>query len=502
MKAVKIADRDNVAVVTGKTLKGERIDGTEISALCDIPQGHKIALENLKKGDAVIRYDVVLGYMLEDIKAGGWINELNLALPSSPDVSSLKAGGKGTFVSELPNRRTWMGYDNGPALPAGSRNILGIITSVQCVAGVVRNAADRIKKELLPKYPNVDDVSAVIHPYGCGVAINADDAEIPIRSVRNLAHHPNFGGQILAVGLGCEKLTMDRILEPDEINDENVIILQDCRGYEEMMDCILKAAERKLEVLNKRKRTELPLSRLRIGAQCGGSDAFSGISANPTIGYAFDLLASGGATVLFSEVTEVRDGVHLLAERCVDENAVEKLKKEISWYDDYLAKSHVDRSANPTPGNKKGGLSNIVEKAMGSIAKSGSSPIVQVIGPGEVPRCSGLVFAATPASDIVCGPSQLASGIVLQLFSTGRGTPYGLREIPVYKICTQHSMKQMWPDIFDMDAGFVVTGERTIREMGEELYAEILDTVSGRKTAAEKLRLYNDILVFNPAPIT
>jgi len=502
MKAVKISEQDNVAVVTSQVKAGEVLDGTSIVALSDIPQGHKIALYDLKKGDQVVRYGVVLGYMLEDIKAGAWINEFNLELPTSPSVASLKPGNKGDVAKDLPERRTWLGYDNGPDLPAGSRNLLGIITSVQCVAGVVRNAVDRIRREILPEYPNVDDVVAVVHPYGCGVAIKADDANIPIRSVRNVAHHPNFGGQILAVGLGCEKLTMDMILTPEENNSDNVIILQDCKGYEAMMDAIMGAARRKLEVLNRRKRVELPLSKLRVGAQCGGSDAFSGISANPTIGYAFDLLAAGGATVMFSEVTEVRDGVHFLAERCSDEKMVEKLKYEISWYDEYLSKNHVDRSANPTPGNKKGGLSNIVEKAMGSIAKSGKSPIVEVIGPGETPKCQGLVFAATPASDIVCGPSQLCSGIVMQLFSTGRGTPYGLQEIPVFKICTQHSMKSQWPDLFDLDAGYVVTGEKTLAEMGTELYNRILDVVSGERTAAEKYGLYNDLIVFNPAPIT
>lgn len=503
MKVVKISEKDNVAVVVAPTKAGDVIEGMALTALCDIPQGHKIALKDLKKGDPVIRYGVLLGYMLEDIKAGAWINEHNLELPSSPEVSSLVAGQQGTVLKDLPQRRTWMGYDNGPDLPAGSRNILGITMSVQCVAGVVRNVVEIIKRDILPSYPNVDDVMAVTHPYGCGVAIAADEAFIPIRGVRNLIHHPNFGGQILCVGLGCEKLQMDMILTPEENNSENVIILQECKGYQEMIDRICEMAKKKLAVLNQRKRVELPLEKLRIGAQCGGSDAFSGISANPTIGYALDLLAAGGAQTLFSEVTEVRDGVHYIADRCQDEKTVEKLKSEISWYDKYLERSHVDRSANPTPGNKKGGLSNIVEKAMGSIAKSGHSPIVEVVGPGELPKCHGMIFAATPASDIVCGPSQLASGIVMQLFSTGRGTTYGLQEIPVYKICTQHSMKQQWDDLFDMDAGYVVTGEKTIAEMGHVLYNDILDVVSGiKKTTAEKYCLYNDFLVFNPAPIT
>ncbi|MBQ5364819.1 MAG: UxaA family hydrolase, partial [Spirochaetales bacterium] len=235
MRAVRISDLDNVAVVVAPASKGEILEGTSIKALCDIPQGHKIALRPIKKGEEVVRYGAVLGYMKEDIEAGGWINEFNLELPSSPAVADLVEGSKGRVPTELPERRTWMGFDNGPGLPAGSRNILGIITSVQCVAGVVRNAVDKIRREILPEYPNVDDVVAVVHPYGCGVAIKADNAEIPIRSVRNLAHHPNFGGQIMAVGLGCEKLTMDMILTPEENKPENVIILQECHGYEDMI---------------------------------------------------------------------------------------------------------------------------------------------------------------------------------------------------------------------------------------------------------------------------
>jgi galactarate dehydratase len=247
-------------------------------------------------------------------------------------------------------------------------------------------------------------------------------------------------------------------------------MLQDHSGFVAMMDALMQMADSKLKKLNERKRTTLPLSKLCIGMQCGGSDAFSGITANPAAGHASDLLVSGGATVMFSEVTEVRDGVHLLAKRCTSKEAVDKLVAEIGWYDQYLAKGSVDRSANPTPGNKKGGLSNIVEKAMGSIVKSGKAPIVEVIGPGELPTKRGLIFAATPASDIVCGPSQLASGITLQVFMTGRGTPYGLAEAPVIKVCSRNVMKQMWQDLIDLDAGGIATGEETVQEVGERLF--------------------------------
>jgi galactarate dehydratase len=265
----------------------------------------------------------------------------------------------------------------------------------------------------------------------------------------------------------------------------------------------MSMAEKKLQKLNRRCRTELPLSRLCVGMQCGGSDSFSGITSNPSTGYASDLLVSAGATVLFSEVTEVRDGVHLIAARCIDEKAAKKLAEEMRWYDGYLEAGGVDRNANPAPGNKKGGLANIVEKAMGSIAKSGSTPVVEVLSPGERPVKKGLIFAATPASDIVCGPEQLASGIVLQVFMTGRGTPYGLAAVPVIKVSSRTFLKELWHDLIDINAGTIVEGKETIEEVGLRLFNMIIDTASGRyRPWAEQYKLHNDLAVFNPAPIT
>ena len=326
---------------------------------------------------------------------------------------------------------------------------------------------------------------------------------MPIRALRNLSKHPNFGGQLMVVGLGCEKFTVEMLCEEADITPENVIILQEKKGFDDMVNALMEMADKKLAILNERKRQTLPLSDLLIGMQCGGSDAFSGVTANPSAGYASDMLVKGGATVMFSEVTEVRDGVYLLAERCVNEEVGKKLAAEMKWYDNYLAEGEVDRSANPTPGNKKGGLANIVEKAMGSIAKSGTSPIVEVLSPAEKPSKKGLIYAATPASDIVCGPCQLASGIGLQVFMTGRGTPYGLAIAPVIKVCSRNEMKEQWPDLIDINAGPVATGEATIADIGTQLFMEIIDVASGRKKSfAEKYKLHNDLCIFNPAPIT
>ena len=307
----------------------------------------------------------------------------------------------------------------------------------------------------------------------------------------------------MVVGLGCEKLTYDRVLPPEDITPENVLTLQDYAGHDAMMNAIMEMAEKKLQKLNQRHREELPLSDLLIGMQCGGSDAFSGISANPSAGYAADMLVRGGATVMFSEVTEVRDGVHMLAARCPDAHTRDRLAEEMKWYDDYLANGGVGRDANPTPGNKAGGLANIVEKAMGSIAKSGTSQIVEVLSPAEKPTKHGLIYAATPASDIVCGPSQVASGIGLQVFMTGRGTPYGLDISPVIKVCSRNEMKNHWFDLIDISAGAVATGEATIADVGQEIFDMILDVASGiREPFSDQHGFHNDMCIFNPAPIT
>ncbi|MCH4170802.1 MAG: UxaA family hydrolase [Lactobacillus sp.] len=498
---VKMRDRDNVAIALHDIKAGTAIEGG-ITANHDIPQAHKIALIPIPKGESVIRYGVVLGYAKEDILAGDWINEDSLNLPASPDLNELEYGIDIHEKLPEPSVRTFMGYDNPDSEYAGTRNILGIQTTVQCVVGILNVAVQQMKTELLPKYPNVDDIVVISHAYGCGVAIDAPEAKIPIRAVKNIMKNPNFGGQLMVVGLGCEKLTPDKVMDPDDINDDNFILLQDHHGFENILKAIKTMAEKKLKILNQRQRVELPLSKLSVGMQCGGSDAFSGVTANPAAGYASDMLVNAGATVMFSEVTEVRDGVPFIAHRVLDKPNCDKLAKEMSWYDNYLKEGGVDRSANPTPGNRAGGLSTIVEKSMGSIAKSGAAPIAQVVSAGEIPSRHGLIFNATPASDFVCGTMQLASGMGVEVFMTGRGTPYNLAAAPVIKVCSRTDLKEFWQDLIDINAGSIATGEKSVADVGQEIFDEIIAVASGVQPTAEKLGLFNDICIFNPAPIT
>jgi galactarate dehydratase len=414
--------------------------------------------------------------------------------------------------------RTFQGYRNADG-SVGTRNLLAISTTVQCVAGVLDAALERIRRELLPKYPNVDGVVGLEHSYGCGVAIEAPGAEIPIRTLRHLARNPNFGGEVMLLSLGCEKLQPERLLPPGSIELRGSTVadrgtsgasfghvrLQDEAhvGFGAMMGAILAQAESHLERLNRRRRETVPASELVVGMQCGGSDAFSGVTANPAVGFCTDLLVRAGATVMFSETTEVRDAVEQLTARAATPEVAQRIVEEMAWYDAYLARGAVDRSANTTPGNKAGGLSNIVEKAMGSIVKSGSVPIDGVLSPGEhLNGRRGLFYAATPASDFICGTLQLASGMNLHVFTTGRGTPYGLAECPVVKVATQSQLARRWHDLMDLDAGAIANGTSTIDAMGWALFEKLLAVASGERTWAERHGLANQLVLFNPAPVT
>jgi len=380
---------------------------------------------------------------------------------------------------------------------------------VQCVAPTVEFAVKRIRAEILPRYPNVGGVIALTHNYGCGIAIDAPGAEIPIRTLRNLCLNPNLGGSAMVVSLGCEKLQPTRLLSTNGLpiltSAPSVIRMQDeqYHSFGDMVSAIMEMAEKRLAELDRRSRTARAASDLVVGLQCGGSDAFSGVTANPAVGYAADLLVRAGATVMFSEVTEVRDAAHLLTARAADEHVARDLIRELSWYDSYLDRGGADRSANPTPGNKAGGLSNVVEKALGSIAKAGTSAIAGVFGPGERATRKGLVFAATPASDFICGTLQLAAAMNVHVFTTGRGTPYGLAMAPVIKVSSRSALSERWSDLIDIDAGIIATGRASIEEVGTKIFQSILDVASGRqKTCADRLQLHNDLALFNPAPVT
>jgi len=511
---IRMHASDNVAIVAND---GGLPAGTVLPqglVLRDkVPQGHKVALVDLPAHSPVLRYGIPIGHARQDIAAGSWVHEGLLHMPDARELDHLPMATAKPAPLPALEGYTFEGFRNADG-SVGTRNILAITTTVQCVSGVLDFAVKRIQQELLPLFPNVDDVVGLEHTYGCGVAIDAEGAEIPIRTLRNISLNPNFGGEVMVVSLGCEKLQPERLMPPGTIPITDtrgeaaaldVVCLQDEAhvGFMAMIESIMASAKQHLTRLNARQRETVPASELVVGVQCGGSDAFSGVTANPAVGFCTDLLVRAGASVMFSEVTEVRDGIDQLTSRASSPEVAQAMVREMAWYDAYLARGRVDRSANTTPGNKKGGLSNIVEKAMGSIVKSGSAPISGVLAPGEKLRQKGLIYAATPASDFICGTLQLAAGMNLHVFTTGRGTPYGLAEVPVIKVATRSDLARRWHDLMDVNAGKIADGTASIEDVGWELFHLMLDVASGRKkTWAEQWQLHNALVLFNPAPIT
>lgn len=505
---IRVHPDDNVAVVVnqGGLRAGARI-ACGLGLREDVPEAHKVALADFAPGASIVRYGAVIGYAKQAIARGSWVREELIDPPQAPPLEDCPLATVPSSPLSALEGFTFDGYRNADG-SVGTKNILGIGTTVQCAVPTVQYAVGRIKAELLPDCPNVDDVVAIAHHYGCGIAIDAPGAEVPIRTLRNLSLNPNFGGELLMVSLGCEKLQPQRIIGESALkvldDGDSVAVLQDAQqGFGEMVGHIMQLAERKLKRLNQRRRVPCPAAELVVGLQCGGSDAFSGVTANPAVGFAADLLVRAGATVMFSEVTEVRDAAHLITARAATPEIARAFLREMAWYDEYLRAGGADRAANPTPGNKRGGLSNIVEKAMGSVAKSGSTALMGVAGPGERVTQKGLVFAATPASDFICGTLQLAAGMNMHVFTTGRGTPYGLAAAPVIKVATNSGLAKRWPDLIDVDAGRIASGEATVEDVGWEIFRLILDVASGRKrTWADHWGLHNDLVLFNPGPVT
>ena len=506
MKIFKVDPSDNVAVVTATTgyFNHSSGDSNQNEVRSMIPFGEKVALKRISKGEAVIRYGAEIGRASSTIDEGQHVRGKDIELPKLVNVETLAAEWKPTTRMAGPDTiskestLTFEGYRNADGT-AATRNFLAILPTVECVSGIVKQAVRIISQEMLPQYPNVDGVVYLDHVYG-RVAIESTNSEIPIRTIQNLSKNPNFGGQLMMVGLGCEKLRRNMM----SLGDHSFINLQDEResGFQNMLTEILAQAQVHLEKLNNRVRETCPVSLLTVGLQCGGSDSLSGLTANPLLGRLTDTLVAHGASVIFSETTEIRDAAGQLFRRIVDPEVAAKLSKELRWYEDYLCQHGVDHSANTTPGNKAGGISNIVEKAMGSVTKSGSSNIVDVLGPGEKLYRPGLNFLSGPASDFVSGTLQFAAGATLHIFTTGRGSPYSIDGFPTVKVSSNTGLYNKWSDLIDFDAGRLISSPATQDECDESFLSLVLDCASGNHTAAEKLGISNSIVLFNPAAIT
>jgi galactarate dehydratase len=508
-QVIRVNAADNVVVAAGAEglKKDDYIASEGVTVLEAVPRAHKVAVRDIPAHQPVIRYGIVVGLAKDTIKKGAWVQEHMLNIPPAPALDDIAKMAVSTFQPLEPlDGYTFQGYRNSDGM-VGIRNILAISTTVFCVDGVLDVAIERIRKELMPKYSHVDDVVAIKHDFGCGIPMNSPDIDIPVKNLRNLILNPNFGEEVLLVALGCEKNQPDLVFPQNssfefQKKGPYVVMLQDAKftSFDSMVQAIVDEAEIRLRRLDARRRVTCPASDLVIGMQCGGSDAFSGMTCNPALGFASDLVIRAGGTTMYSEMSEVRDRVDLMAAKAASKEVIRDLVDVMKWNDDYLAKSKVERTANSTPGNKAGGLNNIAEKSMGTVIKSGSAPMVGVIKPGERMAVDkkGLYFCATPAIDHYLTSLQMAAGCTMHVFTTGRGTPYGLREMPVVKVSSRTELYNGWNDFIDVDAGPIVTGEKSIEDVGWELFKCYLDVASGQKTKSEMRGIYNRMVLFNP----
>lgn len=492
---------DDVAVVTGDvpadtelTVAGARIVATE-----QVPAGHKVALRSLAAGDAVRKYGEVIGHATAPIAAGQHVHVDNLGY--QPPQSTHQLPPSRPAPARPAADRTFDGFrrSNGKV---GTRNMIGLLTTVNCSASVSRFIAMEVEKQgLLDAYPNIDGIVALTHTSGCAMPTGGDGFELLRRTLLGYARHPNFGG-LLFLSLGCETNELQGLMEDPRFEvtvPHRALVIQDEGGTRETVRAGLDAITELLPQIAAVKRETVPASELTVAMECGGSDGFSGIAANPVVGRASDRVVWQGGTAAFAETPEIYGAEHLLAARARDPRVAERLFDRIAWWERYAEENGGSMDSNPAPGNKAGGITTILEKSLGAIAKGGSTDLMEVVEYAEPMRGPGLVFMDTPGYDPVSVTGLVAGGAQVVCFTTGRGSVFGCKPVPSIKVASNTSVFRRMGDDMDVNAGRVVDGDATVEEVGDELFELILEVASGRKPLSEELGIGQD--EFAPWPL-
>ncbi|MCP2073159.1 UNVERIFIED_ORG: altronate hydrolase [Pseudomonas lini] len=478
---------DDVAVARGDIAQGQQLsaDGIVLVARQPIPSGHKIALRRVLAGQRVLKYGQTIGQATRDIEPGDYVHVHNLDMPTTNAEHSVR----NIYAPTVPSTTaaTFEGFvrDDGRV---GTRNYIGVISSVNCSATVCKHIANAFSSGRLKDFPNVDGVVAITHGSGCGMGAKGEGIDILKRTLRGYADHPNFAGIVL-IGLGCEVNQLVPLME--ELGDRPAplkasLIIQDAGGTRETVQRGIAHIEQMLPIINDLQRTVVAASHLSVGLQCGGSDGYSGISANPALGAAVDLLVRNGGTAILSETPEIYGAEHLLTARAASADISAKLMQRIRWWEAYVHHNDGDMNNNPSPGNKAGGITTILEKSLGAVAKAGASGLMGVYQYAETVDAKGLVFMDTPGYDPVSATGQVAGGANLICFTTGRGSTYGCKPTPSLKIATNTRLFQRMELDMDFNAGGIVDGLESVAEAGERLFRLMLDTASGRRTCSEE----------------
>lgn len=479
---IRLNATDNVVVARVDLLPG--IDVEKVTCIETIPAGHKVATESIAAGSAIRKYNQIIGFAIDDIKPGAHVHVQNVAMRDfERDYAYCEETRQTAYVSD---RGTFQGYvrRNGSV---GTRNYIGILTSVNCSATVARYIADAIRGEDLDGYENVDGVVALVHGSGCGMADTGEGYANLQRTLWGYARHPNFAG-ILMVGLGCEVNQIDFLLEAYGIERGplfQTMTIQDSGGTRRSVEHGSALVREMLPEANKARREMVSAEHLTLALQCGGSDAYSGISANPSLGAAVDLLVRHGGTAILSETPEIYGAEHLLTRRAVSREVGEKLIERIRWWEAYTERNGGEMNNNPSPGNKAGGLTTILEKSLGAAAKGGTTNLCGVYNYAEPIRDKGFVFMDSPGYDPCSITGQVASGANIVCFTTGRGSVYGCKPAPSLKLATNTAMFERMDEDMDINCGAVVDSGKAIGDVGADIFQRLLEVASGEPTKSE-----------------
>jgi altronate hydrolase len=475
---------DDVVIACKEIATGTRLDEYGVIARNDIAPGHKIALRDISEGQAVRRYSQIIGFASRSILAGEHVHVHNLKMDTFQRDYAFCADARPTSYVRL--NATFQGIVR-PDGRVATRNYIGVLTTVNCSATVARKIAEAFSGEALGAYPNVDGVVAITHTTGCGMDIDGEGMEVLRRTLSGYARHVNFCG-ILVIGLGCEVNQAEDLFSTENIANGPLVYSMTIQESGGTVAAVRRGIERIKEMLplaNKATRETVSAANLIVGLQCGGSDSYSGITANPALGAAVDLLVSNGGTAILSETPEIYGAEHLLTRRAVTPEIGEKLVARIRWWEEYTEREHGEMNNNPSPGNKAGGLTTILEKSLGAVAKGGTTNLVDVVKYAEPVRAKGLVFMDTPGYDPVSATGQVAGGANLICFTTGRGSVYGCKPAPSVKLATNTRLYRQMTDDMDINCGEILDGNLSVEEAGQRIFELMLETASGRKSRSE-----------------
>ncbi|MCX7305536.1 MAG: altronate dehydratase family protein [Hyphomicrobiales bacterium] len=490
-RTLRLSDEDNVVVATERTEQGATI-APGIAARQRIPFGHKVAIHPIAKGEPVRKFAQIIGFASQPIVPGDWVHEHNCDM--GPEHGAFERdyqiaeAARAENILPVEEQATFQGFRRANG-KAGTRNYVGILTSVNCSTTVAGFIAKEIERSgVLADYPNIDGIVALKQANGCVIDYRGVIFDTLKKTTWGYATNPNMGGVVM-VGLGCEGFQIPRFKEAYGIKESETfrsMTIQEVGGTRRTVDAGVEAVRAMLPAVNAARRETLPASELILALQCGGSDGYSGITANPALGIAADILVRNGGTAILSETPEIYGAEHLLTRRAKSREVGEKLIEIIHWWEDYAARNNMEMNNNPSPGNKLGGLTTILEKSLGAAAKGGSTTLNAVYHYADPVTEKGFVFMDTPGYDPVAATGQVAGGANILAFTTGRGSAYGCKPTPSIKLATNTPMYERMVEDMDINCGDVLDGV-TLQEKGEEIFAEILAVASGKKTKSEEL---------------